>query len=122
MTGGIATRSAKTRALSADVPTSATCGGSSSGSLRRTAVKAGCDAVTISSRRSWLAAFRVNVPITATAMMRLRDRIDISGVNAGFMPGLAPCGESCQVIESKNVLDEDGYGFRDRCRRFRQVF
>jgi len=50
-----------------------TWGGSSSGSLRFTAVNAGCDAVTISARRSWVAALRVNVPITATAMMILRD-------------------------------------------------
>jgi hypothetical protein len=53
-------------------------------------VNAGCDAVTISARRSWVAALRVNVPITATAMMILRDIVDMSAVSAESVPEPAP--------------------------------
>jgi len=58
--------------------------------LRFTAVNAGCDAVTISARRSWVAALRVNVPITATAMMLLRDIVDMSAVSAQSVPEPSP--------------------------------
>src|ERR1700720_3442669 len=122
MTGGIATRSAKKRALSADVPTSATYGGSSSGSLLRTAVNAGCDAVTGSDRRSRLAAFQGERPNYSNCDDEVARHTRHNSIYPPLMQKPCqnqPCGGSRQVIESKNVLDEDGRGVRDRCRRFR---
>src|SRR5271156_3403096 len=54
--------------------------------------------------------------------MMSRDIVDMSAVSCTIRARTGPCGESCQLIDSKNVLRCGWIPVLDRCRRFRQGF
>src|SRR5271168_2481516 len=54
--------------------------------------------------------------------MMSRDIVDMSAVSCTIRARTGPCGESCQLIDSKNVQGCGWIPALDRCRRFRQSF